>query len=92
MATRLFFEVHLDDDRLMATITDPADPSFLYRTELVQAYLDTFRLDSNADGSPDLDFTFCSRGGKPGFQMWMRNRQIVGERRLIPRTVGSRRP
>ena len=85
-------EVHLDDDRLMATITDPADPSFFYLTELIQAYLDTFRLDSNADGSPDLDFTFCSRGGKPGFQMWMRNRQIVGERQLIPRAVGSRRP
>ena len=85
-------EVHLDDDRLMALVTDPADPSFSYLTELVQAYLDTFRLDSNADGSPDLDFTFCSRGGKPGFQMWMRNRQIVGERQLIPRAVGSRRP
>ena len=84
--------VYLDDDRLMALVTDPADPSFSYLTELVQAYLDTFRLDSNADGSPDLDFTFCSRGGKPGFQMWMRNRQIVGERQLIPRAVGSRRP
>jgi CubicO group peptidase (beta-lactamase class C family) len=84
--------VFLDDDRLMAAITDPADPSFFYRTELIQAYLDTFRLDSNADGSPDLDFTFCSRGGKPGFQMWMRNRQIVGERQLTPRAVRSRRP
>jgi len=84
--------VYLDDDRLMALVTDPADPSFSYLTELIQAYLDTFRLDSNADGSPDLDFTFCSRGGKPGFQMWMRNRQIVGERQLIPRAVRSRRP
>jgi CubicO group peptidase (beta-lactamase class C family) len=84
--------VYLDDDRLMALVTDPADPSFSYLTELVQAYLDTFRLDSNADGSLDLDFTFCSRSGRPGFQMWMRNRQIVGERQLIPRAVRSRRP
>jgi CubicO group peptidase (beta-lactamase class C family) len=88
--TRL--RVSLDDDRLMATVTDPADSSFLYVTELVQAYLDTFRLDSNADGRTDLDFTFCSRSGKPGFQMWMRNRNIVGERLLVPRTVGSRQP
>ena len=85
-------QVQLDDERLMAEITDPADPSFFYRTELIQAYLDTFRLDSNADGNPDLDFTFCSRNGKPGFQMWMRNRQIVGERQLVPRTVRARRP
>jgi len=84
--------VYLDDDNLMAEITDPADPSFFYRTELLQAYLDTFRLDSNADGSTDMDFTFCSSSGKPGFQMWMRNRQIVGERQLVPRTVRSRRP
>ena len=84
--------VRLNNDKLMATVTDPADPSFSYLTELIQAYIDTFRLDSNADGSPDLDFTFCSRGGKPGFQMWMRNRQIVGERQLVPRAAGSRRP
>jgi CubicO group peptidase (beta-lactamase class C family) len=84
--------VYLTDDRLMAAVTDPADPSFFYLTELVQAYLDTFGLDSDADGWTDLDFTFCSRGGKPGFQVWMRNRQIVGERQLVPRTVGSRRP
>jgi len=85
-------QVFLDGDRLMSVVTDPADPSFIYLTELFQAYLDTFRLDSNADGRADLDFTFCARGGKPGFQMWMRNSQIVGERVLSPRTGGSRRP
>jgi len=84
--------VYLDDDRLMAAVTDPADPSFRYLTELVQAYLDTFRLDSDGDGLTDMDFTFCSRGGKPGFQMWMRNRVIVGERQLVPRNGASRRP
>jgi CubicO group peptidase (beta-lactamase class C family) len=84
--------VYLDDDSLMAAVTDPADPSFLYVTELFQDYLDTFRLDSNGDGTRDLDFTFCSRGGRPGFRMWMRNRTMVGERRLIPRTAGARRP
>jgi len=84
--------VYLDDDRLMAAVTDPADPSFFYRTELVQAYLDTFLLDSNDDGRTDLDFTFCSRRDKPGPRMWMRNHQIVGERQLVPRAGGSRRP
>ena len=84
--------VSLINDRLMAAVTDPADPSFLYVTELVQAYLDTFRLDSDGDGWTDLDFTFCSLGGRPGIQRWMRHRAIVGERRLVPRTVGSRRP
>ncbi len=83
--------VRLNDDKLMALVTDPADSSFSYLTELVQAYLDTFRLDSNDDGRTDLDFTFCSRAGKPGIQTWMRNRQIVGERQLTPRTVASRR-
>ena len=85
-------QVYLNNDRLMAAVTDPADPSFLYVTELVQAYLDTFALDSDGDGWADLDFTFCSSGGKPGFQRWMRNRVIVGERRLTPRAGGSRRP
>jgi hypothetical protein len=84
--------VRLDDQKLMAAITDPADPTFHYLTELDQEYLDTFRLDSNDDGIPDLDFTFCSRSGKPGFQVWMRNRRIVGERQLVPRTVRGRRP
>ncbi len=84
--------VYLDDNKLMAKVTDPADPSFLYVTELVQSYLDTFRMDSNDDGRTDLDFTFCPRSGNPGLQMWMRNRALVGERQLIPRTVGSRRP
>jgi hypothetical protein len=84
--------VRLNDDKLMAAVSDPADPSFFYLTELVQSYLDTFRMDSNDDGRTNLDFTFCSRSGNPGLQMWMRNRALVGERQLIPRTVGSRRP
>jgi CubicO group peptidase (beta-lactamase class C family) len=82
------FLVYLEDDRLMAAVVDPAAPNVVYLFELVQAYLDTFLLDSNADGTPDMDFTFCSRSGKPGFMMWIRNRFMVGERRLPPRTAG----
>jgi len=82
------FRVYLEDDQLMAAVVDPAAPDVVYLFELVQAYLDTFLLDSNADGTPDMDFTFCSRSGKPGFMMWIRNRFMVGERRLTPRTAG----
>jgi hypothetical protein len=80
--------VYLEGDRLMAAVVDPAVPDLVYFTELVQAYLDTFFLDSNADGTPNMDFTFCSRRGEPGFMMWMRNRFAVGERQLTPRTAG----
>ena len=82
--------VYLEDDRLMAAFVDPAVPDMVYLTELVQGYLDTFLLDSNADGTPDMDFTFCSRKGEPGFMMWMRNRFVVGERKLTPRHGGLR--
>jgi CubicO group peptidase (beta-lactamase class C family) len=81
--------VYLSNDRLMALVTDPADADWSYRTELVQLYLDTFALDSDGNGSLDMDFTFCPRKGEPGFRMWMRNRAAVGERMLTPRSAGS---
>jgi hypothetical protein len=56
----------------------------------VQVYRDTFLFDSDGDGSVETDITFCERGGKPGFTMWMRNRRAVGERQLTPHS-GRRR-
>jgi CubicO group peptidase (beta-lactamase class C family) len=79
-------KVYLDGDRLMGSVTDPAVPSVAYVAELVQSYLDTFRYDTNGDGTPDLDFTFCDRAGEPGFTMWLRNRSVVGQRLLTPRS------
>ena len=81
--------VYMDGERLMAAVTDPAFPEWLYRTELIQAYLDTFSMDADGDGWTDMDFTFCPQDGEPGIQMWMRNRTAVGERKLTPRRAGN---
>jgi len=82
--------VFMDGTRLMASIEDPSAPGVTYTTELVQVYQDTFLFDSDGDGSVETDITFCEREGNPGFTMWMRNRQAVGERQLTPRS-GRRR-
>jgi CubicO group peptidase (beta-lactamase class C family) len=83
--------VYLDGDQLMASIIDPEDPDTPVITPLVQVFLDTFLYDSNGDGVVNNndalnDLTFCSRPGKPGFVMWMRNRYAVGQRQFTPRS------
>ena len=83
-------QVYLDGSRLMASAEDPAQPGVFVTTELEQLYLDTFVFDSDGDGSPETDVTFCERKGAPGFNMWTRNRHAVGVRQLTPRS-GRRR-
>ncbi len=83
-------EISLDDDRLMSTVSDPNDPGAGASSELVQAYLDTFRVDSDGDGALDTDFTFVSRKPGSGFVTWIRNRHAVGERQLRPRAASRR--
>jgi len=57
----------------------------------VAVILDTFLYDWNGDSFGDTDITFCSQTGDPGFLMWARNRNAVGERELTPRR-GARSP
>jgi CubicO group peptidase (beta-lactamase class C family) len=80
--------VSLDGDELTASIIDPENPEIPVTTMLEQLYFDTFLYDSNGDGQVDNDLTFCSRPGKPGFVMWLRNRYAVGVRQLTPRSGG----
>jgi len=84
--------IHLEGNRLMVTIVDPAVPGSSTTWRLYQAFLDTFVYDSDGDRTTETDFTFCSTRGKPGILKWIRNRQAVGERQVPPRTPGSRGP
>jgi len=80
--------IHLEGDRLMVTIVDPAVPASSTTWRLYQAFLDTFVYDSDGDRTTETDFTFCSTRGKPGVLKWIRNRGAVGERRNTPRSAG----
>jgi hypothetical protein len=80
--------VYLEGDRLFGATEDPDHPGVVVTVELIQLYLDIFLFDSNGDGTPETDITFCGRSGRPGLTYWMRNRNAVGERRLTPRRAG----
>jgi CubicO group peptidase (beta-lactamase class C family) len=84
--TEWLVNVSLKGDDLVGTVQAPDLPGGTLTTELVQLFLDTFLFDGNGDGTPETDLTFCERRGGPGFTMWMRNRNAVGERQLTPRT------
>jgi len=58
-----------------------APPQTTYTTEMEQAFLSTFVIDSNDDGSVDLDLTFIPVRGVPARPVWLRNRHAVGTRR-----------
>ncbi len=73
-------EVRLEDSRLDITLRKPGDPSFVYTTGLVQAYLNTFLMDGNGDGELDLDLTFIPWRPAPGRFLWLRNRYLAGPR------------
>jgi CubicO group peptidase (beta-lactamase class C family) len=68
-----------------------APPQTTYVTEMEQAFLDTFMIDSDADGSADLDVTFIPARGVPARPIWLRNRNVVGTRRneLRQRSVAA---
>jgi hypothetical protein len=55
-------------------------PQTTYTTEMEQAFLNTFLIDSNDDGSLDLDLTFIPTRGVPARPTWLRNRNAVGTR------------
>ena len=76
--------VSLRGGELFGVVEDPEVPGVVLTSELVQLYLDTFLFDGDGDGTPETDLTFCDRKGGPGFTMWMRNRNAVGERQLTP--------
>jgi len=82
--------ISLQGDQLIGSVKDPETSDVVLSSELVQVFLDTFLFDGNGDGSADVDLTFCQRKGGPGFTMWMRNRNAVGERQLTPHS-GRRR-
>lgn len=84
--------VYLDGDRLMGWFTDPTVQGSGFTTRLHQEFLDTFTYSSDGGAFTDTDVTFCSTRGNPGYVKWMRNRRAVGERQLMPRPAGSRRP
>ncbi len=84
--TRWMVNISLQGDALVGSVETPDAPGELLTTELQQLFLDTFLFDGNGDGTPETDLTFCERRGGPGFTMWMRNRNAVGERQLTPRT------
>jgi hypothetical protein len=86
--TEWLVNVSLNGDTLVGSVQDPDAPGVALTSTLVQLYLDTFLFDGNGDGTPETDLTFCDRKGAPGFTMWMRNRNAVGERRLTPRRGG----
>lgn len=47
---------------------------------MIQAFLDTFFVDSDLDGILDTDLTFVAGGGAPPVTRWLRNRYAVGNR------------
>lgn len=68
---------------LDVVIDFPADIGGMLRTPLIQAYLDTFGMDWDADGVLDLAVHFIEhpRGGSPSSEIrWMRHRGFVGTR------------
>lgn len=74
------------DDELEAVFDFPKDISPVpLRVPLVQAYLDTFLVDFEMDGEPDLEITFIDDPGNPGPIKYLRNRSFVG-------TKGADRP
>jgi CubicO group peptidase (beta-lactamase class C family) len=74
------------DDELEAVFEFPKDLSpVALRVPLVQAALDTFLVDFEMDGNPDLDITFIDDPGNPGPIKYLRNRAFVG-------TKGADRP
>ncbi len=83
-------QVFLDGEELFITLEDPVQAGVSYTTELVQQFSDTFWFDSNEDGSPETEITFCSSDGEPGFVRWLRNRRAVAERQFSPRSAGRR--
>jgi CubicO group peptidase (beta-lactamase class C family) len=84
--------VYLDGNRLMTSIVDPEDPGNIITGQLYQAFLDTFVIDSDGDGTTETDLTFCGTRGRPEVVKWIRNRLAVGERARIPRRDATRRP
>jgi hypothetical protein len=82
-----FASVYFQGDQLKMSVVDPANPTVIFISDLVQESWDTFLFDSNGDGDQNFDFTFCRRDGSPAPVWWMRNRSVVGERQPEPRTV-----
>lgn len=82
---RMETRVSLGGDRLDVTFSPLDGPAAPYTTQLVQAYLDTFVLDSNGDGILDMEFTFIRSGAVTSKTRWMRYRYAVGERCNRPR-------
>ena len=76
--------ISLQGDALVGSVESPGAPGEMLTAELQQLFLDTFLFDGDGDGTPETDLTFCDRKGGPGFTMWMRNRNAVGERQLTP--------
>ncbi len=84
--TRWKVNISLQGDALVGSVESPDAPGESSTAELQQLFLDTFLFDGDGDGTPETDLTFCDRKGDPGFTMWMRNRNAVGERQLTPRS------
>lgn len=74
--------LHLATDfRITFTsIPDPFTPGEPYSSRLWPAVLNTFLLDSDANGQPDLDVTFIEDRHAPGEVQYLRGRSFVGVR------------
>jgi CubicO group peptidase (beta-lactamase class C family) len=80
-----------DGQQLWIEFSGLGPPQPTYTTEMEQAFLNTFMVDSDADGSADLDVTFIPARGVPARPIWLRNRNVVGTRRhqVRPRDLGA---
>jgi CubicO group peptidase (beta-lactamase class C family) len=81
---------------LLATFPDvEIAPGVAYTSTLTQYVLDTFVLDTNADGQPDSDVTFLAHPDEPEETYWVRNRSFVLTRQVsshaiyLPRTYAE---
>lgn len=74
-------QVHRDAQTLWITFTGMAPPQTTYTTVMEQAFLSTFLIDGDGDGTAELDLTFIPARGLPARPMWLRNRNAVGTRR-----------
>lgn len=83
--SELVAQVVLDGDALGVVFPNIESSGFSSVTELLQAYLDTFVLDGDGDGVPDMEFTFVRSSAVASRTRWMRNRYAVGERCNLPR-------
>ena len=70
-----------DGAQLWIEFSGLTPPQTTYTTEMQQAFLNTFLIDGNDDGSLDLDLTFIPVRGVVARPIWLRNRNAVGTRR-----------